>query len=141
MRSPFSGLKLVESTEPARRDQRLLTPQPAPSPAEAPSVRLDAKPIQPTPAPSEPKAKSAVTLGSLTHPLDLADEALFRNTYAFTEKELEALEDLHREYRRELDVKVTRNDLIRCGLHLLVEDYHRGEQSHARRKLRQRRSS
>ena len=55
----------------------------------------------------------------------------------FTLEELEALEDLKLELRRELDAKVTKNDLIRSALHMLLEDQAaNGQRSYARRKVR-----
>lgn len=70
---------------------------------------------------------------------NLADEALYKATFAFTDAELAALEDLKIELKRELDTKVTKNDLMRAALHLLFEDdAASGDRSYARRKIRRR---
>ena len=70
----------------------------------------------------------------------LDDEALYKASYVFTIQELEALEDLKLELKRELDSKVTKNDLIRAALHMLVEDYReQDQQSYVYRKVRRRR--
>jgi hypothetical protein len=41
----------------------------------------------------------------------------------FTQEELEVLDNLDLEPRRSLDRKVTRNDLARCAVQMLIEDY------------------
>jgi hypothetical protein len=70
----------------------------------------------------------------------LDDEALYKASYVFTIGKLEALEDLKLELRRELDSKVTKNDLVRAALHVLVDDYRRaGDRSLVVRMLRGRR--
>jgi hypothetical protein len=43
----------------------------------------------------------------------------------FTAAEFEALDDLKLSLRRTLDVKVTKNDLVRCAVQFLVEDIRR----------------
>jgi hypothetical protein len=73
-------------------------------------------------------------------PLDLSRRPDRQNTYAFTIEELEQLEDLKIEVTRVHRITVTRNDLIRCALHMLLNDYqHRGEQSSVLKRLRQKR--
>lgn len=124
--SPFSGLNLIEATQPTQRDQRLFDRQPEPQPpVPPPAPETSARPphagrreVQ-----AEPAAKQEPELESLTRPLDLAEAPLFRNTYAFTAEELEAIEDLRLELRRDLDTKVNKNDLVRSALHLLIENY------------------
>jgi hypothetical protein len=60
-------------------------------------------------------------------------------TLAFTDEELEALEDLKLELRRRYDMKTTKTDLVRCGLWDLIEDFRRhGEQSRVLKRLRAR---
>jgi hypothetical protein len=73
-------------------------------------------------------------------PLNLSMRPDRQNTYAFTIEELEQLEDLKIEVTRVHRISVTKNDLIRCALHMLLHDYqHRGEQSSVLKRLRQRR--
>jgi hypothetical protein len=77
------------------------------------------------------------SLASSSFSLD--DEALYKASYVFTIRELEALEDLKLELKRELDSKVTKNGLIRAALHMLIEDYReKDRQSYAYRKVRRR---
>lgn len=60
-------------------------------------------------------------------------------TLAFTDQELEALEDVKIELRRRYDVRTTKTELVRCGLWDLIEDYgHHGEQSRLLQRLRTR---
>ena len=54
---------------------------------------------------------------------DLAEVPTRKGSFVYTTSELEALEDLKLEFRRQRGVKVTMNDLARCAIHLLVEDY------------------
>lgn len=143
---PFSGLRLSEQTASGKIEQRLFTSQPTPAPAPP-------KPERPTPAPAPAKHAPASTppvapskpapvarLSSLTAPrFDLKEVPLYKASYLFTQEELEALEDLKLELRREHDSRVTKNDLIRCALHLLLEDHAaNGERSYARRRVRRR---
>lgn len=59
-------------------------------------------------------------------PFDINNSRPYRNdTFAFTTEELEAVEDLKLELRRRLDLKATKNDIVRCAIHTLVEDHRR----------------
>lgn len=126
-KDPFAGIRLSEQTTPPKLEQRLFTSEP---PKPAPAARPEA-PAQPqaskAPAPSSPAAPKPVTPqlapASLTRRFDLKDLPLYKASYLFTMEELEALEDLKLELRRDLDTKTTKNDLIRAALHMLVEDY------------------
>lgn len=70
-------------------------------------------------------------------PLDINQRPDRQNTYAFTTEELEGLEDLKILIRRRYDLAVTKNDLIRCAVHMLLDDYQRkGEGSIALARLR-----
>lgn len=143
---PFRGIKLSEQASTPGVEQRLfsnprITPPPEPpKPVEKPSLPTPA-PISKLTAP-KPAAERKVGLlpGSLANPtFRLDDEALYKASYVFTPQELEALEDLKLELKRELDSKVTKNDLIRAALHLLVEDYRAHiEDSFVVRKIRRR---
>lgn len=58
----------------------------------------------------------------------------------FTEEELEAIEDVKLELRRVFGVKTSKNELVRCGLWELIEDYRRhGERSRLLQRLKARR--
>jgi len=143
---PFRGIKLSEQATTPGVEQRLFaapsistTPEPQ-KPVEKPATA----PKPPTPGPETPKPAPApkvslrpASLASLSFNLD--DEALYKASYVFTIQELEALEDLKLELKRELDAKVTKNDLIRTALHMLVEDYQaHNRQSYVFRKVRRR---
>ncbi len=135
-KDPFAGQRL---------DQRLFGAGP-PAPTPTPPRATPSKPPPSSPSPSnpspEPKPKRVEDLkpASLTAPrFDLDDEALYKASFLFTQPELEALEDLKLELRRQLDTKVTKNDLIRSALQMLVEDYAaNGGRSYATRKIRKR---
>ena len=49
---------------------------------------------------------------------------LWKGTFLFTQEELEALEDLKLDLRRKYDLKTTKNELARCALQGLLEDYY-----------------
>lgn len=67
---------------------------------------------------------------------DITQAAYRNNTFAFTDEELEALEDAKTELRRKHGLRVTKYDLIRGGLHCLLEDYRRNaDKSFAVRRL------
>ena len=55
--------------------------------------------------------------------LDITAEAYHPATFEFTDDELYALDDLKRDLRRKLDLKTTKERLIRYALHRLVDDY------------------
>ncbi len=142
--NPFSGMRLSEQAGVGKLDQRLFTQEKTPqSPAVAPSVVESS--LSPT---AETKATAPVAPPPLKTPkieigsgkrFDLKEEPLYKATFVFTQDELEALEDLKLELRRDLDKKVTKFDLVRTGLHMLFEDHaeHAG-QSYATRKIRRR---
>lgn len=143
---PFRGIKLSEQASTPGVEQRLFsTPPSAPTPEPQKPVEKPSPPAAaPTPevASSKPAPDRKISLlpGSLaTTAFRLDDEALYKASYVFTPQELEALEDLKLELKRELDAKVTKNDLIRAALHMLVEDYRAHVQdSFVVRKIRRR---
>jgi hypothetical protein len=144
---PFRGIKLSEQASSQGLEQRLFAPTPkAPDPEPQKPAEMPpsaAKPALPKPEPPKPAPAPKVvlkpaSLASSTFNLD--DEALYKASYVFTIQELEALEDMKLELKRELDSKVTKNDLVRAALHQLVEDYRdKAQQSDVVRRLRRRR--
>jgi hypothetical protein len=85
---------------------------------------------------TEPRAAQAQE-SRLPTRFDTAARADQKYTLAFTDEELEALEDLKLELRRRYDVRTTKTELVRCGLWDLIEDHRRnGEQSRALKRLR-----
>jgi hypothetical protein len=144
---PFSGLRLSEQTSDGKLDQRLFAPQPAPPPAPKPEPPPATEPAKPAAKPARPAQPQKQPKQPETHKLlaspaprfDLGDEPLYKASYLFTQAELEALEDLKLELRRQYDTKVTKNDLMRSALHLLLEDHAANSlRSYANRKIRNR---
>jgi len=73
--------------------------------------------------------------------LDLATRPDRQSTYAFTAQELDGLEDLKIVLRRKYDLSITKNDLIRCAIHMLLADCQKGgEKSMTVARLRAKRS-
>jgi hypothetical protein len=153
-KSIYSGHRLSEQADastapPQRTDQRLFNPAPAtrpdppiPSPpadpVSAPEAPVAVLPPPPPVLPVRPPIRrlSAPSERPTDPPIptvpsfDLADLPYRKDTFLFTAEEFEALDDLKLSLRRTLDVKVTKNDLVRCAVQYLVEDFRsRGEAS------------
>ena len=142
---PFSGIKLSEQTGASQVEQRLFSgDQKPPAPAQreaASSLTTTAKPATPIAKSVAPAADPVKTEPRLTTSprFSLNEQPLYKASYQFTQEELNALEDLKLELRRENDSKVTKNDLIRSALHLLLDDHTaNGSHSYASRKTRHR---
>lgn len=143
---PFSGLPLSEQAASGKLEQRLFTTEtketrsapPEDSPANKPDeVEASAKPAAVQRPKLDPRALRPASVVSAR--FDLHEEALYKATFTFTGPELEALEDLKLELSRQLDSKVTKYDLMRTGLHMMVEDYGaNGDRSYVSRKVRER---
>ena len=141
---PFSGQRLSEQAPAGKIEQRLFTREPPAAPP-TPQPSAPSKVVQQGKSPSATDAPS-VSPSSVASPkpspadaqrFDLKEEPLYKASYLFTQDELEALEDLKLELRREYDTKVTKNDLIRSALHLLLEDHAACRtRSYATRKIR-----
>jgi hypothetical protein len=68
---------------------------------------------------------------------DLADQAYKNDTFSFTTNELDALEDAKISLKRKLDIKSSKNEIIRAALHSLLDDYHKnGERSDLVKRIR-----
>ncbi len=138
---PFTGIHLSEQTGAGKLDQRLFTSEPSPAPTKPklPTKTDQPKPEEkPTTVETEPK-KAPMPKVPVAPPARfyLEEQPLYKASFLFTEEELEKLEDLKLELRREYDVKVTKNNLIRAGLHMLLEDHAaNGSRSYASRKTR-----
>jgi hypothetical protein len=142
---PFAGIQLSEQATPGKLEQRLFerdTPRPTPTAANQDPEHSPKKiqlPVRTTSVPTKiataPGALKALELSKSR--FNLADVPLFKASYLFTQEELNLLEDLKIALRRELDAKVTKNDLMRLALHLLLEDHRlNGSRSYASRKVR-----
>ncbi|MGD9895425.1 MAG: hypothetical protein AB7R89_03410 [Dehalococcoidia bacterium] len=144
--SIFSGKKLSEQTPVATSgiDQRLFAP--APSPQSQPSAPTAAaahpnRPESPTATPEIAEMNEAtrpvpIPLPSAAAPaavqdppprfeLDLTAIPHRKDSFLFTTEEFEALEDLKLQVGRGLDIKVTKQNLMRCALAALIDDWRR----------------
>lgn len=119
------------------------TPSEQPGPAPLPSIEPDTAPVtqavSPSPEsrlvsvqePSSPngaaqepsKPANQQTSSPNGAEFDINESPVKKETYVFTLAEAFALEDLKRDLRRTFDLKASKQDLLRCALHLLVEDY------------------
>jgi hypothetical protein len=125
----FSGIRLSEQVGQASVEQRLFAvSQPSPTPKEPKLVNQETgKPRSREVEKTRGKDVSQEGVREASKErrvrLDLADIPTHKDSFLFTPAEFEALEDLKIEFRRKHDLKITKNDLARCALHLLVEDY------------------
>jgi hypothetical protein len=61
---------------------------------------------------------------------DINERPVKQDNYMFTMRELDALEDLKIELSRQLDRRISKQDIARIAVHAIAEDYRkRGEQS------------
>jgi hypothetical protein len=135
--SPFAGMKLTDQTPLAQsgHDQKLFS-RPAPLP-EKPVEQEAQAPAEPTePAKQRPvKPKRIVSVETETPEakrFDLNFPTQKSHTFAFTFEELFALQELLTGLQRllGLDVRITKIDIMRSALQIIVEDYRkRGENS------------
>jgi hypothetical protein len=135
--SPFAGMKLTEQTPLAQTglDQKLFS-RPTPPPEKPVSQEVEEKEAAQkprTPAPVKPQKRVPV---KPTAPdgkgFDLNLPTEKSHTFAFTFEELWALEEVKTGLSRllGLDQRITKIDIIRCALHMIVDDYRQhGEQS------------
>ncbi len=123
----FAGLKLSEQAPdaPTPVDQKLFgsslpsAARPVPSnsaPPPAPAV---------APAPAPTATRPPHQAAEPRRDFDLADIPYRKETYLFTSDEFEALEDLKLTLRRQHDLKASKNDLARCAIQYLLEDFRR----------------
>ena len=135
--SPFAGMKLTEQTPlgGSGLDQKLFSrPAPLPEqpvPQEEQEKEAVAKPR--TPAPVRPQKRATVKPAAAeAKGFDLNLPTEKSHTFAFTFEELWALEEVKTGLSRllGLDLRITKIDIIRCALHMIVDDYRKhGEQS------------
>lgn len=144
--SPFAGIKLtdaISTAEPAAgSDQRLFRATPSQPPV-TPQPDHHAQPrkqgtLEPRNAATGARRQAVPTIPPSNEPVfDLSIPPYKNNTYAFTDEELWAIEDTEQALERTHDLKVTRYNLVRLGVHLLVEDFRQnGERSFVVRRLR-----
>jgi hypothetical protein len=135
--SPFTGMKLTDQTPLAQsgHDQKLFTrPAPLPEkPLEREAQEKEAVTKSRTPAPVKPKLREPMeATASEAKGFDLNLPTQKSHTFAFTFEELFALQEILTGLQRllGLDVRITKIDIIRSALQIIVEDYRkRGEES------------
>jgi hypothetical protein len=150
--NPFAGIKLTDQTplHESGLDQRLFSAPTKPvAPREQPVD--DRGPKEASKQASNLASKEASNLGTKVpstqgfrptpsdseQAFDINERAYQNNTFAFTTPELDGIEDLKLDLRRKLDLRATKNDIVRCGIHTLLEDYRRhGEDSIIVKRLR-----
>ncbi len=149
--SPFTGVKLTEQTPfpDARLDQRLFSPavpRPVPKPQstqtdEIQEGRKEGKKESRKEGIKEGEKEASLPGKREEGPLfDLNDPPFQKANFLFTNQEFEALEDLKLDLRRTYDVKASKQDLARCAIHQLIEDYRQqGEASVVVRRLKSKR--
>lgn len=142
--SPFSGLKLSGQAPPSEPglDQRLFS-QAAPPTERRPEAKTPAENQETGKLARRETGKEFSHLGGrvVGHPFDLGERPYRKDSFLFTHEEHEALEDIKIELRRKFDIATTKNELVRCALHQLLEDFRRaGEGSIVLRRLLSRRT-
>jgi hypothetical protein len=139
----FSELKQQDQADQATalkqaRPQRTDAPTPPPAPTLARPARRRSHATPPAPRPALPAAPlptapppvPAPALPPTDSVFDLTEPAYRNDTFVFTDAELEALEDMKLELRRKYDIaRATKQNLIRCALHMLLEDFQREKET------------
>jgi hypothetical protein len=143
--SPFTGMKLTDQTPlgGAGVDQKLFSrPAPLPQQPERQEAHVIEEPKESTKheavGTTKPGNREGRTVGNAAPAATEAKEFDLNlpteksETFAFTFEELLALAELKTGLSRllGLDVRVTKIDIIRCAVHMIVADYRQhGEQS------------
>jgi len=133
--SPFAGLQLTSQTPLVRRgtDQQLFAPAASPNPAPVkqptnlPRKEGSQEPRKVgTQMPGNPGASGRSESSSEGQPLfAITDPATEKNSYMFSEDELWALRDVESELEQTYRTEVSKYNIVRLGLHFLLEDYQR----------------
>ena len=138
----FSDLYEAMQTRPTTKPGTGITPSPE---LATPRNRGKADPRNRTSA--EPKIsgtaqpRTGTGASSLPQPVKPGEFALAEKPYKphgflWTKEELWALDDIKKEFARQYDVETSLQELIRCALHMLVEDYRsHGEQGFVVRRI------
>lgn len=162
--NPFSGLKLSEqfgSPAPGPDQQLFTTPTPpAPTSPQGPSTpprpssasgtttsdqaesRQVAEALLGGKEGSREIGKEASLEGKRVVPrlFNLDDQPYRKDSFLFTSEEFEKFDDVKLDLRRSHDIKATKNDLARCAMGYLIEDYERrGSDSELVKRLQRRR--
>ena len=135
--SPFAGMKLTDQTPLGGSgvDQKLFsrpTPLPEQPVPQEPQEKEAAQKPRPAAAVKLQKRAPVKPASGEAKGFDLNLPTEKSHTFAFTFEELWALEELKTGLSRllGLDQRITKIDIIRCALHMIVADYRQhGEQS------------
>lgn len=121
--SAFTGLKLTEDVRQidASVDQRLFSSHPPPAVSKPKEARTEDGGKEGSRETG--KEASLPTKREATSVLDINTRPYRKDSFLLTDEEFEALDDLKRELRRLHGLNVTKNDIARCALHNLIEDY------------------
>lgn len=96
--------------------------------------------LEPFKPPTKERTKVEEPQGSATR-FNLGKTPDRANTYSFTEAELWAIEDVQQSLQRNHGIDATKYDIVRCGVHLVVEDFlEHGHQSQVAQRMNRRRS-
>lgn len=138
LRNPFGSKEASPEAPPPPLDQQLFVyKKPIPEPVPKPTVEPEQPKTKPSPLPTPADLKPP----SLDKQFDLSEDALYQANFRFTLDEKEVLEDLKLQLSRELDSRVDKNDILRLGLHMLMQDYKdNGDRSYLIKKLKKRSS-
>jgi hypothetical protein len=150
--NPFAGIKLSDQTNPSHRklDQQLFVPSPQKQPTPAtsspepqlsgtpksresgsPGIRESGKPdirdsgMSELRKPGSPGIQeSGVVRTPQTPSLSTIKETpLIKETFLITDGEYEDMEDMKLQLRRLLDMKASKQDIIRCAVQYILEDF------------------
>jgi hypothetical protein len=77
-------------------------------------------------APITPDAQSS-KIENAHAPFDLTKKAEEKRGYRFTQEEIWAIEDVKRELNREMDLGISQEDIVRAGVHYVIEDYRKSK--------------
>ena len=138
--SAFTGMKLTEDVhqiDPSV-DQRLFSLAPPPAASKPDEARTEERGKEGSRETG--REASHATKRETASVLDINIRPYRKDSFLLTDEEFEALDDLKRELRRLHGLNVTKNDIARCALHNLIEDYQQQRaQSAAVRRLMEKR--
>jgi hypothetical protein len=132
LRNPFGSKPTVPEASAGPLDQQIFVYKNPTPPKTAESAKQE---------PEKPKVKDILTIADLKPPslkreFDVSQDALYQANFRFTQEEKEVLEDLKLQLSREMDNRVDKNDILRLGLHMIIEDYKQnGAKSYLIKKL------
>jgi hypothetical protein len=134
--SPFSGKKLTGETSPTEMsvEQRLFSSSSTQVGKGKPKEAEETK----RPETQEVGKEGSREVGKETSfpgsrevgkLFDINENPHRKDSFLFTDKEFEALEDLKLELKRKFDLKATKNVIARCALQHIFEDYQQNKEN------------